>query len=205
MALDASQVEALQNSQPPTDWSKFDASLMDRGPGQAGPGMGDDKLHVRFFTKPRIDPAESDKAQRPIYKDTPYVEIMMPGDKHNIVVEPVWEQHKQRFPAHWAQFQAGEAEQVVGTPLKVAPFLTESQVEEMKHFKIRTIEQLAELSDNAMNFMGANEFKQMARKYLEKTKGADALLARIEALEAENARLAAATKAPAAKKRDPFE
>ena len=147
MALDASQVEALQNSQPPTDWSKFDASLMDRGPGQAGPGMGDDKLHVRFFTKPRIDPAESDKAQRPIYKDTPYVEIMMPGDKHNIVVEPVWEQHKSRFPQHWALFQAGEAEQVVS--VRPTSLSDQEAVREAELVRYVTNRETYDATDNA--------------------------------------------------------
>jgi hypothetical protein len=193
MALDAAQVEALQNSGGPTDWSKFDGGLLQRGPGQlAWPGPGDDKLHVRFFMKPRIDPVESEKQQRPVYKDTPYIEMMMPGEKNVIIREPVWDQHLKRFPQHWQQFLAGEAEQVVGTPLKVAPFLTESQVEELAHFKIRTIEQLADLADSAMNFMGAPELKQAARKFIDKTKGNDALLARIEALEAENRKLQAA-------------
>jgi hypothetical protein len=192
MALDAQQVEALQNAQPPTDWGKFDNSLMTRGPGQGGPGPGDDKLHVKFYMKPRIDPVESNKQQRPVYKDTPYIEMMMPGEKNVIIREPVWEQHMRRFPQHWAQFQAGVKEQVIGTPLKVAPFLTESQIEELAFFKIRTIEQLADLADSSMNFMGANELKQAARRFLDKTMSSEALMKRIEALEAENARLARA-------------
>jgi hypothetical protein len=192
MALDAAQVEILQNSEP-TDWTKFDKGLMHRSPGEmTWPGPGDDKLHVKFYMKPRIDQAESDRQQRPVYKDTPYIEMMMPGEKNVIIREPVWDQHLKRFPAQWQQFLAGESEQVIGTPLKVAPFLTESQVEELAFFKIRTIEQLADLSDTGMNFMGANELKQAAKRFIEKTRGNDALLARIEALEAENRKLQAA-------------
>jgi len=204
MALDAAQVEALQNSGGPTDWTKFDNGLLQRGPGQMQwPGPGDDKLHVKFFMKPRIDQAESDRQQRPVYKDTPYIEMMMPGEKNVIIREPVWDQHLKRFPAQWQQFLAGEKEQVVGTPLKVAPFLTESQVEELLHFKIRTIEQLADLADTGMNFMGAQELKQAAKRFIEKTKGNDALLARIEALEAENRKLAAAQALERTAKVDP--
>jgi hypothetical protein len=176
--------------QMPTDWSKFEGSLMKPGAGQPGglpPGMGpgwDDKLHVRFFMRPRIDPVESQKVNRPIYKDVPHIEIMIPGDKNNIVTAEVWEQHIQRFPIHWAQFQAGVKDQVVGTPLRAAPFLTESQVEELAFFKIRTIEQLADMSDGSMTFMGAREFKNAAKKYLDETTCAKALLARIAVLEA---------------------
>lgn len=198
MALDSAQVESLQNSIP-TDWSKFDqtvspgAYLSGQGTGGLPPGMGpgwDDKLHVKFFMRPRIDIEASTKENRPIYKDVPFIEIMVPGDKNNIALAEVWDQHIRRFPRHWEQFQAGLKDQVVGTPLKVAPFLTEAHIEELAYFKIRTIEQLADMQDVHMTFMGAREMQQAAKKFLERSKGADAMLARIEALEAENRRLA---------------
>lgn len=200
MALDAAQIEALQN-EVPTDWSKFDAALSADahrvggiGTGGLPPGMGpgfDEKLHVRFFMRPRIDLEESKKQNRPIYRDVPHIEIAIPGDKNNIVTAEVWEQHIRRFPAYWEQFQAGVKEQIVGTPLKMAPFLTESHVEELAYFKIRTIEQLAELADSNLTWMGAREMKEAAKKYLLKVNGNDALMKRIEALEAENRRLQA--------------
>ena len=193
MALDAQQVEALQNSIP-TDWSKFDqtvgvdARTFGQAPGGLPPGMGlghDDKLHVHFYMKPRIDIDASSKANRPIYKDVPFVTIMIPGDKNNIVTAEVWDLHRRRFPAHWEQFLAGVKDQVVGTPLKVAPFLTEAHIEELAYFKIRTIEQLADLSDANMTWMGAREMKEAAKRYLLTVNGNEALLERIKALEAE--------------------
>ena len=184
MILDATQVDALQNSLPPTDWTKFDQQLTDRSNFDQNRFALDSKLHVRFFMKPTIDAAESAKQNRPVYKDTPYVECMIPGDKHNIVVEPVWEQWIQRFPRHWDQFQMGQKEQIIGTPLKVAPFLTESQVMELGYFNIRTIEQLAGLSDGNMTFMGARMFRDAAAKFLEKQTSNETLLERIASLEA---------------------
>ena len=183
--LNAEQVDAMQAASPPTDWSKFDQDVMVRTSGIPGQGAPyDDKLHVRFFMKARIDPAASALQNRPVYKDTPYVEIMMPGEKNNIVVEPVWERHVQRFPTHWAQFQAGVKDQMVGTPLKVAPFISEAVAEELAFFKIRTIEQLADLADSAMTFMGARELKAAAQRYLQKVSSNEVLLKRIEELEA---------------------
>ena len=183
--------EALETAAAvPTDWSKFEGTLMPAAPGTPGglpPGMGpewDSKLHVRFFNRPRLDIEASTKENRPIYKDVPHIEIMIPGDKNNIVTAEVWDQHIRRFPDHWRQFQAGQADQVVGTPLRVAPFLTPSQVEELSYFKIRTVEQLADLSDSNMTFMGAREFQQAAKRYIEKSKGADALMSRMDAIEA---------------------
>ena len=193
MTLDAQQVEALQNSSP-TDWTKFDetasvdAHRFGQMTGGLPPGMGpghDDNLHVRFFMKPRIDREASMKENRPIYKDVPHIEIAIPGDKNNIPLAEVWDQHIRRFPQHWAQFQAGLKEQVVGTPLKVAPFLTESHIEELHFFKIRTIEQLANLSDTNMTWNGAREMQQAAKKYLLKVNGNEALMERMKAMEAE--------------------
>jgi hypothetical protein len=194
MALDAQQVEALQNSQPPTDWSKFDQTVsvdarqFGGAPGGLPPGMGpghDDKLHVHFYMKPRIDLKASSEQNRPIYKDVAFVTVMIPGDKNNIVTAEVWDLHRRRWPQHWAQFQAGVKDQVVGTPLKVAPFLTEAHIEELAYFKIRTIEQLANLSDTNMTFMGAREMSDAAKKYLLTVNGNEALMERIRALEAQ--------------------
>ena len=182
MALDAAAVETLQNSTP-TDWAKFDARISPSDYGR-GATQGDSSLHVEFFSKAVIDTAASNEANRPIYKNVPFVKIMIPGDKNNIVVEPVWDRHKIRFPEQWDQFQRGVAQEAVGTPLKVAPFLTEAHVAEFKHMKITTVEQLANLPDSALNFMGAREFKEAAKRYLLTTGDNAVLLERIKALEA---------------------
>jgi hypothetical protein len=105
---------------------------------------------------------------------------MMPGDKNNIPVEPVWEQHKQRFPEHWQQFLRGEQQQIVGTRLTAAPFLSPGRVAELNYLKIFTIEQLANLNDASMHFMGAHELKAEAKRYLDKTGSNEALLERIK-------------------------
>jgi hypothetical protein len=107
------------------------------------------------------------------------------------VVEPVWQQYKDRFPQKWAQYLAGEEQTASGTPLKVAPFLTPALVENLKFLKIVTVEQLASLPDTAMNFMGAQEYKQAAIRYLNVTSSNESLLAQIQALQAQVAALGA--------------
>ena len=171
MALTASDVEnatidQIQNSTP-TDWDRFNQQL-DANDWDTNRFAGDDKLYVRFYMKPRINIDKSTAANRPIYEDTEYVEIMSPGEKNSIIQRPAWEQDYQRFAKHYALFKQGQKEQEVGTPLKLAPFLTESQVEELSFFKIRTIEHLANMSDPVMqNFMGAREYQQKAQQYLQ--------------------------------------
>lgn len=179
MALDAAQVEALQNSTP-TDWSRIDQDLRSRSDFNANRQAGDEKLHVRFLMKADIDQAASDAEQRPVYRDVEYVEIMIPGDKHNIVVEPVWiSRADQRFPAQYAQFKAGVADQVVGTPLKLLPWATPAMIEELAFFKIRTVEQLAAIPDAHLTFMGARDMRDRAQQYLSRVQSNEALLARV--------------------------
>jgi hypothetical protein len=163
--LSAAEVEAKQNATP-TDWSTYDQQLTERSDENASRFAADSKLHVRFFMRAKYNPDLSAEQNRPIYEDTEYVEIMMPGEKHNIISRPAASMRDDlRFPKQYAQFKAGQEDQVVGTPLKVLPFLSEARVAELAYFKIRTVEQLAELSDT-VNFMGVQELKQKAKKFL---------------------------------------
>ena len=130
---------------------------------------GDDTLMVRFFLHPRENAVKSKEAGRPIFEEVPYVSIKQPGQKDSEVVAPVREKHKSRFPRHWAMFEAKkDQEYVSGTLLEEWPGVTRSIAEELKHFNIRTVEQLAGMSDaNAQNMMGINGLKQKANDWLE--------------------------------------
>jgi hypothetical protein len=184
MALDAAQVEQKQNSTP-TNWAMFE---QEQGAGVTpdSPRFAmDGKLHVRFYSKPKYNPDRSAEENRPIYEDTIYVEIMMPGEKNNIIQRPALSMRDDlRFPKHFEQFTKGQQEQMVGTPLKVLPFLSEAQCEELAWFKIRTVEQLADLNDT-VNFMGATELKQKAKKFLDGITGGTALLEQNRSLQAQ--------------------
>jgi hypothetical protein len=176
---DGQTVEQIQNAVP-TDWSALNQQQMDRNDWDKNRFSGDDKLYVKFFMKPRLNTEKSAVANRAVYEDTEYIEIMAPGEKNSIIQRPAWSQDYERFPKHYALFKQGKREQEVGTPLSMAPFLTEAQVEELRYFKVRTIENLAGLSDSVMqNFMGARELQQKAQAYLFKLTSGDSLLARI--------------------------
>lgn len=189
-AMDAAQVEALQNSTP-TDFAALDAQLRERSNWDTNRFAGDDKLHVKFFTKAYRNDEKSLEANRPIYEDKDCIQIMVPGDKHNIIIRPVWDQDIQRWPQKWAQYKAGREQIQSGTPLNRAPFMTEGAVEELAYLNIRTVEQLANLSDGNMPFMGAAEYKRMAQDFLKRSTSTDALLERLAAMEAELTKLKA--------------
>lgn len=139
--------------------------------GQQGRYQGDEFLLVRFFLHPRHHPQKSAEEGRPVYIDTPYISIMQPGNKDSIVIRPATSMDKNRFAEHWRKFQARtdeNEEHIEGTLLSEWPGVTRAQVEELRYLNVRTVEQLANLSDsNSQGIMGIQLLKTKAKKYLE--------------------------------------
>ncbi len=132
---------------------------------------GDENLYVKFFTHPLENREKSLEAGRPIFIDAEFINIMVPGDKSNVIIRQVREKDKERFPRQYAAYRNQEEELIEGTPLEQWGFLTAARCEEMKFFNIRTVEQLANLSDaNAQKFMGVQRLKKSAQEYLEAKK-----------------------------------
>lgn len=136
---------------------------------------GDDRLSVRFFLHPVMDEKKSVEAGRPIYIEKEYVEIVVPGDKDNIVCRPVRGMpipDARRFPRQYQAFKAGLEQVTEGTPLAQWPGVTRAQVEELRYFKITTVEQLAEMTDTtAQGFAGVVSLRNAAKTYLERAAG----------------------------------
>lgn len=132
----------------------------------------DDKLFVEFFREPVLHSGKSREAGRAIYEERDFVRIHVPGDKLNVVVQPMHDMNIQRFAARYKKWQAGQAEAVTGTPLTALPNMTPAKVEEYKFFKIITVEQLADANDNlGQKFMSFHADKQAAQRFIEATKG----------------------------------
>ncbi len=132
------------------------------------PDAGDDKLYVRFLHDVVPDPEKTKAEGRPIFKEVPFIFIQVPGNLLNNVRRPVREGDKQRFPRQWAAFEAG-ADQNIGSgmPLEKWAGVTRAQAEELKFFKIFTVEQLANVADNLVQkYMGIQALKTAAKDYL---------------------------------------
>ena len=108
-----------------------------------------------------------------------------PGNKDSIVIRPATSMDKQRFAEHYRKFEAREDQEALeGTLLDEWPGISRSQCEELKYLNIRTVEQLAAVSDsNAQGVMGISFLKQKAEKYLEESKSGanEAKIAELEA------------------------
>ena len=176
---------------------------------QYGSPEEDKKLMVRFYLHPVEQAAASIKAGRKIYKDTEYVEILIPGDKHSIIKRPAFAMDKRRFADAYARFQAGQHQQIQGTPLSTLVWMTESRAKEYEFFNILTVEQLAQASDGSQvaSMMGFVDDKRKAQSFLS-TSSDDAPMvemraklderdAELELLKEQMAQMAARMNAPA--------
>jgi hypothetical protein len=134
-----------------------------------GSVVGDDQLYVRFYLKQTQNKAKTLEEGRPIFEDLPWIEIHQPGNKLSSTDRPATEADKRRFAKHWRAFSDLENQEVLtGTPLEQWPGITRSQIEELKYLKIRSIEQLINLSDGvASPIMGLASLKRSAKAYLE--------------------------------------
>lgn len=144
-------------------------------------------LFVQFYTDALELKAESEKQGRPIFKDMPFVRIIVPGDTNNIIERVADETDKHRFPNAWAKYQNSEAKATEGTPLEQWPQITRSLLKECKYFEIHTVEALSNISDAhvAKLGMGFGELRTKAKAWLEAAAGT----AQITAQAAENAQL----------------
>lgn len=136
----------------------------------SGARNGDEHLLVRFVLHPKRDRKASKEAGRDIYKEIPYVEILQPGNKDSRIFDPATDYYRRRFPQHWDAFQKRQQQDMAieGTLLETWPGCSRAQVEELRYLNIRTVEQLASLSDaNAQGIMGINSLREKAKAFLE--------------------------------------
>lgn len=132
-----------------------------------------DSCFATFYTEAVQLGAESERAGRPIFKDVPFVRIVIPGDQNNIIDRKANDMDKERFPEAWARYQRGEATGHTGTPLEQWPAITRSQVKEAKYFEVHTVEQLASLADSHCQRLGMGfmELRTKAKAYLAAAEG----------------------------------
>jgi len=149
-----------------------DYGLTHSAMGQGGGQPGDETLLVRFYRQPMQNMARSETEGRPIYEDVDMVEIRVPGNKLMVIAEKATQAHKNRFPEHWKRYSARESqEDISGTLLEEWPAITRSQVEELRFFHVRTVEQLVTLSDaHSGKIMGIQDLKRRGAAYLEHSK-----------------------------------
>lgn len=149
--------------------------------------------HVRFYIRPVVDSEATQAAGRTIHKDATYVEISTPGDKTSVVDRALREDDKRRFPKEWMAFEANRSQEgASGTLLSAWGAISPAIVEDYRVLKVKTVEQLAALSDANVASLGmlGRTHRQMARDFIEASKSNAPLLRMQEELKQERAQRA---------------
>jgi len=166
--------------------------------------FGDDsKLFVTFSTQSVVNPIKSQEAGRPIHEPVDYVRIQQPGER-DFTLRPATQLDTQRFRRQWQMYQDGRAQDPTGTLLSVLFPNNPEIVDNLKFFKISTVEQLAGLNDTQIQNvgLGGRAFHEAAVKYLAAadkgkdfhalTRSVEQMNLRMQELEARNKALEAA-------------
>lgn len=143
-----------------------------------------DMPYVRFETQ-TIEDAQRTKAEGVIrHKDQDYAIVTVPGDTKSNSIEKVEtffrkkqdELHAGRVHPDWLvrwkqdyeRYKSGQEIPLEGTPIKGWKLLTGSQQEDFLRMNVRTVEELANLTDDGVrNFgMGAVELKRRAQAWI---------------------------------------
>ena len=124
---------------------------------------------VEFYTGSTQNKAKSAEAGRPIFVDRLFVRIQTPGDTRTTIDRIATEQDKRRFPRALSIHERGEKVAMEGTPLEEWPPITRSQVNELKHVGIMSVEVLADVSDTHIQRMGPGylQLREKAKAFIE--------------------------------------
>jgi hypothetical protein len=139
----------------------------------------------QFKTITTLNEGRSKKAGCPKFDDVEVVEIRMAANKETVGVFPaheVWKlvdqpdgtreptTYAMRWPDLYRKFKMNETQDLSGTPLAEAPFLTQAKRMELKALNIHTVEALAAVDGQPLNMlgMGGREMKNQAQAYLAK-------------------------------------
>lgn len=132
-----------------------------------------------------------------LHRNAICVEIRAPGDKDFIVQREMRELDKYRFEKEWKLFEESEkgAVGLDGTPLDAVPFLDVARIADLQASGVKTVEQLAAISDaNGQKFMDFHRMRQAAKDFLAAAKGAAPLQEMRAELESRDAQIAALQK-----------
>lgn len=158
--------------------------------------MGRAGVIIQFSVEAKPDKAATTTAGRPVMKDVEYIRIMTPGSSNNVVHRPVEPKDLDAYGPQYERWQKSKENPVVGQPLREWPPLRPSEVATLVHNNVRTVEELAEVSDSNLQRIGPGfmELRQRARDFIKAAKD-DGHIASIRSeLEETRAHLAATRK-----------
>lgn len=140
---------------------------------------------VRFFKQAVQMGAKSEELGRPYFEDVDFIEILIAGDNFNQVVTKATEVHKEKYAGTFKKYLAGLEQKPDGYPVSEWSRLSKSQAENYKAMNFYTVEQIAEMTDSALQQVGMSGAgdRVAAKAFLAQVK--DAGLAEKQAIQIE--------------------
>jgi hypothetical protein len=115
----------------------------------------DDTAFPRFYLRPVLDPrATEEQGGQEMYREVPFVEILIPGINLERPDTKVTMEHKLRWPTQWAAFEAKETIAQDGTPVEACAVIPVSWRPRLKGKNINTVEAFLSLPDTALAALG---------------------------------------------------
>lgn len=122
--------------------------------------------NVQFFNAYNLNREKTAAAGREVYDEIPSISIQFPG--HDVTVRRIEQQDILEYPDKYAAFKAGSEPVESGTPLSAWTLMNGAAMKELQYLGFKTVEQLAEASDEAKRKLGTlGKFVKMAKDWLD--------------------------------------
>lgn len=148
------------------------------------------KPAVFFRAVQKLDQFQSERQDRPVYREIIHTVIRIPGDSTLVHDQPTTAADKKKYATEWAHWQQTRESRVLGTPIEMWHAISDTMKAEFKALHIQTVEQFANLPDSmGTKIMGFQDLRNKARAFVESGKDAE-LVAKLKAeAEAETSKL----------------
>jgi hypothetical protein len=122
-------------------------------------------MNVQFFYAYNENEEKSLKEGRPIFDEIPSISIQVPGG--DTTVRRIEPQDIQEYPEKYQAFMSGSEPVTEGTPLAEWPMMTGSAMREFQYLGFKTVEQVANATEDAKRKLGTlSKFVKMAKEWL---------------------------------------
>lgn len=154
----------------------MNVSRIDFAPTGAGPVHADGRIPSQnlsvvphFYMDSVLDGIASNKAGRLIYRSVEMVLLTFAGANGQTIRRKVLDHDRKEYAPYYEAFKKGNQEMVIdGTDLRNWPMIDRAQAETFAAMQVRTVEQLANLSDSQLMGMGmgAHKLRSKAQDWL---------------------------------------
>lgn len=146
------------------------ATITERGNGVHVTYGSDRGLYPVFSMQAVRDDDASLKEGREVFRDVEWIDIHIIGDNLTKPSRPVTDEDRARFRDAYQAFKNQSIVAQNGTPVTEWPPVSKSMALMLKSLNIHTVEQLAEVADVNLKWLGAREMQQKAKAWLAQAK-----------------------------------